>query len=95
MNNGIPEALTGYDPDRIRTAATKVLGTRWDHYANHDPYFGLWLKIIDTTLAHRIGIGLFDLADAPYRDWYDDGITPTEAAGLALAADDTCTMILG
>ena len=85
----IPEALSQYDPAKVETAVAATTGTRWAEYAHGDPYFALWLKIVDTTIARRVGIGLFDLADAPLRDWYDDGIPPKEAALEVLQADDT------
>ena len=52
--------------------------------AHGDRGFALWLMLIDRHLAplsHR------DLADWHWRDAFDDGVTPAEAARDATAAD--------
>jgi hypothetical protein len=53
-------------------------------YAGEDEGFLRWL-LVANAYASRKGIGLFDLADCPFRDWYDDGIEPLAAFRLALA----------
>ena len=66
-----------------------VRGSLWDGAAAGNLYFGVWLALTDRRVQRRVGLGLLDLADAPLRDWFDDGIQPSEAASLVLAADDT------
>ncbi|MEZ5586275.1 MAG: hypothetical protein R3E46_04305 [Sedimenticolaceae bacterium] len=43
-----------------------------------------WLCKVDVEIKRVAGIGVFDLADQPYADWFDDGLTPQEAAREAL-----------
>lgn len=38
--------------------------------------FNGWLKAVDRLVIPWIGLGIDDLPDLPYRDWYDDGIDP-------------------
>lgn len=46
--------------------------------------FEIWMKKVDQELEARCGLVSLDLADMPYRDWYEDGYTPSEAAQEAL-----------
>jgi hypothetical protein len=46
--------------------------------------FGKWMRAVDVAVMRVIGLSIHDLADQPFRDWYEDGITPTQAARLAL-----------
>ena len=93
MSNGIPEALAGYDAVKVISAMEKVAGTSWEKYAGGDLLFGLWMKLVDKHVSRKIGLGVLDLADTTFRDFYDDGIRPAEAAELALANDDTFGMV--
>ena len=79
--DGIPVALAGYDPAAVRRAAAMVAGTRWDALAGGDAMFGLWLKIVDTEL-RALGARYRGGPGAPYRDWYDLGADPREAAAM-------------
>lgn len=36
------------------------------------------------------GLDSFDIADYPYRDAYDDGMSPQATATAAIMADDSC-----
>lgn len=60
-----------------------------DTYAGGDAEFALWLSLIDFRLQRSVGVGLFDLADWPMRDAFDDGMSPREALQEALRNDDT------
>jgi hypothetical protein len=60
-----------------------------DTYAGGDAEFALWLSLIDFRLQKSVGIGLFDLADWPMRDAFEDGMSPREALTEALRNDDT------
>lgn len=46
--------------------------------------FDQWFAQVDQEIWLICGLGADDLADCPYRDWYNDGITPKEAARRAL-----------
>lgn len=60
-----------------------------DHlrYARGDRAFAVFLLVADAACRRRIGFSIFDLEDACWRDFYDDGLTPSEA--LAAARDNT------
>ena len=57
-------------------------------YAGGHIGFEAWLIVADREVSRKAGVGLLDLPDVALRDWYDDGITPREAAELALENDD-------
>ena len=42
--------------------------------------FEQWMKKVDATVSGMIGLGAYDLADKPYHDWYDAGMSPKDAA---------------
>lgn len=42
--------------------------------------FEAWMSRVDSVLERRIGLSSQDLSDCCYRDWYDCGMTPSEAA---------------
>ena len=63
-------------------------------YAGGHLAFAAWLEQTDRIMVRRYGVGLFDMADAPLRDFYDDGITPAQAVGLVMEADDIGSMML-
>lgn len=49
--------------------------------------FEEWLKKVDKALAGRTYGAIsshLDLADMPYRDWFEDGMSPEEAADEVL-----------
>lgn len=47
--------------------------------------FDDWLAAVDRLLTVKVGLGRDDLPDCPYRDWYDDGYRPAEAAREAVS----------
>ena len=47
--------------------------------------FEEWLAATEQILLAQVGVGLLELIDCPYRDWYTGGMTPEEAARAALA----------
>lgn len=63
-------------------------------YAGGHLAFAAWLEQTDRIMVRRYGVGLLDMADAPLRDYYEDGITPAQAAGLVLEGDDIGAMLL-
>ena len=58
-----------------------------DHlrYAAGDREFAAFLLVADAACRRRLGVSIFDLEDACWRDFYDDGLSPSEA--LAAARD--------
>lgn len=47
--------------------------------------FDQWLKEVDAAIkAKFMGLGMLDLPDCPYADWYEDGVTPKGAASRAI-----------
>lgn len=42
--------------------------------------FQEWMRKVNICVAQRIGLSAEDLPDQPYRDWYDSGMTPQDAA---------------
>ena len=49
--------------------------------------FGEWMREVDDILLARVGVTSADLPDQCYRDLYDEGISPGEAAREALSVD--------
>ena len=50
---------------------------------SHDG-FVLWLAQVDDLVRCRIGLSIKDLADQPYADWFEDGLSPREAELMIL-----------
>lgn len=46
--------------------------------------FEEWMKDVDIEIERFVGMSNMELADQPYRDWYDDEVTPHQAAVRAL-----------
>lgn len=46
-----------------------------------------WMQKVDQAVGAKAGLSVYDLADMPYRDWYDDGMSPASAAKRALDAE--------
>jgi hypothetical protein len=46
--------------------------------------FEKWMAAVDKAVLYRTGVSVHDLADQCFHDWFDDGITPTQAARLTL-----------
>jgi uncharacterized protein DUF5419 len=46
-----------------------------------------WMKKVDELVGQRIGLSVHDLVDCPFRDWFDAGVTPQEAAHDAIRYD--------
>ena len=45
--------------------------------------FQTWLRKCDTVVSGKVGLGLNDLPDANWRDYFDDGLSPKDAADCA------------
>ena len=49
--------------------------------------FTEWLRRVDQELLNRVGVATSDLADCTYRDWFEDELSPVEAARRVLVND--------
>jgi hypothetical protein len=47
--------------------------------------FETWMDKVDAVVVRTVGLSIHDLADQPFYDWFVDGITPAQAARMALA----------
>jgi hypothetical protein len=47
--------------------------------------FDRWRAEVDAEVSRRVGIGLDDLPDCPTANWFDEGLTPKQAARAAIA----------
>jgi hypothetical protein len=47
-----------------------------------------WISRVDRILSRLYGITSEDLPDQCYKDWYEDGATPAQAARRAKNSDD-------
>jgi Family of unknown function (DUF5419) len=52
--------------------------------SEEDGSFGEWLTQVDRAIAGYCGLTHRDIADQPWRDWFDDEVPPKEAAEMAL-----------
>jgi hypothetical protein len=46
--------------------------------------FDVWKAKVDDRLVSKVGVSSDDLPDIPYRDLFDTGCTPEEAADVAI-----------
>ena len=42
--------------------------------------FKQWMRTVNHILIEALGVGVYDLIDLLWRDWYDAGWTPEEVA---------------
>jgi|TARA_R110002096_G_scaffold345081_2_gene538600 hypothetical protein len=45
--------------------------------------FSKWLSKCDTVVLSTLGLGLHDMPDANWRDYFDDGLSPKDAFDTA------------
>jgi hypothetical protein len=69
--------------------------TRFMEYAGDDESFALWLRLADRRVGRLVGLGVFGIGDWSWRDAYDAGMSPLDAARDALAEDDTFGELFG
>jgi hypothetical protein len=86
--------LTTQDPQAVAKALTKLTPDDLER-GNNDPRFALWLKLVDRRMGRAIGLTHRDIGDWTWRDAFDDGVSPREAAFDALQADDTFGALFG
>lgn len=90
--------LSTKDPASVQDGVDRMRDRpdgRHMQYARGDARFALWLALVDRRVGRMVGLSLFDLADVTLRDWFDDGMSPREAAEEALANDDTFAAFTG
>jgi hypothetical protein len=46
--------------------------------------FDSWFAKVDANVSATVGLSVSDLPDCPFRDWFEDGISPSEAAEMTL-----------
>lgn len=46
--------------------------------------FETWMRAVDNHVSTIAGVSVHDLPDCMFRDWYDDGCSPQDAAFDAL-----------
>lgn len=46
--------------------------------------FDEWMAKVDAVCQRKVGLSIHDLADLPFRDYYDDGMTPSAVVSQAL-----------
>ena len=49
-----------------------------------DQTFDQWMRAVDRAVIATVGLSVHDIADQPFRDWYDDETPASEAAESAL-----------
>ena len=49
--------------------------------------FESWMKAVDTEVTRLSSLSARDLADQPFYDWYERGVTPKSAARKTLKAE--------
>ncbi len=59
-------------------------GRLWDYAADHLGFYG-FLRVANTRILRRVGVGLLDLPDRLWRDDYDNRLHPGKAADQAIA----------
>lgn len=62
----------------MQTETAKELGMK------NKSTFTSWKIEVDAALVAKCGLESSDLADCPYRDWYEDGVRPSAAATRAI-----------
>ena len=60
-----------------------TLGDVLNH--KHGRSFEAWLDKVGAHLRKTVGLSYSDLSDQPYRDWFNDKVSPATAAKRALA----------
>lgn len=54
-----------------------------------------WFSLVNQAVAGKIGLSAMDLPDCPYRDWFNDGMEPAEAALEAMRNADVPEELMG
>jgi hypothetical protein len=73
----------------ITISAVQGRNAEYIDYACGDPEFAIYLLVVDRVLMKKVGVKHRDLRDWPWRDAFDTGMRPLDAAGEAVAADSS------
>ncbi len=46
--------------------------------------YSAWMSAVDEAVWRKAGVSVYDLPDCTYRDWFEAGWTPNQAARSAL-----------
>lgn len=46
--------------------------------------FAAWMAAVDRAVEAKCGMSAYDLDDAPYADWFEDGVSVKSAASRAI-----------
>lgn len=52
--------------------------------------FEAWMELVDEALLLSVGVGVEDLEDAPYHDYFDEGVDPSYAAEMVMSYIREC-----
>ena len=74
--------LDGQSPIERRPADSRL----WDYAAGHLGFYG-YLRVANTRILHKVGLGLMDLSDRLWRDSYDERRHPGEVADEAITEE--------
>lgn len=50
--------------------------------------FNQWMSKVNRHVTNTAGLGVADLSDQPFYDWWEEGVTPSEAAEMTLEDND-------
>lgn len=50
--------------------------------------FDEWMREVDEAVESRVGCSVHDLADCPFRDWYEDDVSARSAAARAIRNEE-------
>ena len=84
-----------FEPETVEKMLEKFRGSRATAVVLAEAgneRFGAWLLLVDREL-RSYGVSHRDLADWTWRDAYDDGVAPAEAAWEAMGADSLGAML--
>ena len=76
--------------EQMREKNWVIGSTGYAHYAGGagDERYLLWLYLTDRRCRKIVGLSIFDLSDANYGDFYQDGMSPSDAARTAVENDE-------
>lgn len=79
------------DPTRIRAdyESGDARFARVRPYADGDTDFGIYLYVCDELCKSNVGVGIFDIAEWPWRAAFHSATPPSEAVKAAVAGDGT------
>ena len=46
--------------------------------------FEKWMAAVDASVSAKVGVSVHDLEDCPFRDWFEDDVSPKSAASRAI-----------